>query len=184
MRVLQGTTKAIPIETMRFMLEFPPMQTRQKVVQIKACFGAAKNLCNPWSCEKHKGVQTGMRQRWQVLDGSSRGLSIASMPADRAQANQRSGKGTQTDSSISMRHSCPENLGKHCLYGLHLQLDNEGENSHQCPPLNYMRAQQSQGHHTIDRLETEWGMQEEALDDLWKDVRTNFLLAKRVFGTF
>ena len=38
---------------------------------------------------------------WQVLDGSNRGLSTASMPADRAQAKPRSGKCTQTDSSVS-----------------------------------------------------------------------------------
>ena len=41
------------------------------------------------SRERHKGMQIGTGQ---VLDGSSRGLSTASMPADRAQANQRMGK--------------------------------------------------------------------------------------------
>ena len=43
----------------------------------------------PQSHERHKGMQTGMGQG---LDGSSRGLDIASMPADRAQANQGVGK--------------------------------------------------------------------------------------------
>ena len=43
----------------------------------------------PGSRERHRGMQTGTRQ---VLDGSSRGLSTVSMPADRAQANQGVGK--------------------------------------------------------------------------------------------
>ena len=43
----------------------------------------------PRSRERHKGMQTG---RGQVLDGSSRGLNTASMPAYRAQANQWVGK--------------------------------------------------------------------------------------------
>ena len=43
----------------------------------------------PWSRERHKGMQTGTGQ---VLEGSSIGLNSASMPADRAQANQGVGK--------------------------------------------------------------------------------------------
>ena len=43
----------------------------------------------PPSRERHKGMQTGTGQ---VLDGSSRGLNTASMPADRAQVNQGVGK--------------------------------------------------------------------------------------------
>ena len=35
MRVILGTTKDKPTETMRFMLDLPPMQTRQKVEQNK-----------------------------------------------------------------------------------------------------------------------------------------------------
>ena len=44
----------------------------------------------PRSREKHKVVQTGTGQ---VLDGSNRGFTTASMPADRAQANKGAGKG-------------------------------------------------------------------------------------------
>ena len=33
-----GTTKDTPTETMRLMLDLPPMQTRQKVEQVKAYF--------------------------------------------------------------------------------------------------------------------------------------------------
>ena len=46
-RVILGTTKDTPIETMQFMLDLPPMQTRQKVEQIKAYFSAVKNPHNP-----------------------------------------------------------------------------------------------------------------------------------------
>ena len=67
------------------MLDLPPMQTRQKVEQVKAYFGAVENPHNPL----HEGMQTG---RGQALDGSSRGLNTASMPADRAEANQGVGK--------------------------------------------------------------------------------------------
>ena len=35
-RVILGTTKATPTEAMRFMLDFPPLQTRRKAEQGKA----------------------------------------------------------------------------------------------------------------------------------------------------
>ena len=54
------------------------LQCRQKSLQP-----------TPRSNERHKGMQTGTGQ---VLDGSGRGLSTASRPADRAQANQGVGK--------------------------------------------------------------------------------------------
>ena len=47
MRVILGTTKDTLIETMRFMLDLPPMQTRQKVEQVKAYFSAVENPHNP-----------------------------------------------------------------------------------------------------------------------------------------
>ena len=37
------TTKDTPTETKRFMLDLPPMQTRQKVEQVKAYFSAVEN---------------------------------------------------------------------------------------------------------------------------------------------
>ena len=36
MGVILGTTENTPIETMRYMLDLPPMQTRQKMEQVKA----------------------------------------------------------------------------------------------------------------------------------------------------
>ena len=43
MRVMLGTTKDTSIETMRFNLDLPPMQTRQKVEQAKAYVSAVEN---------------------------------------------------------------------------------------------------------------------------------------------
>ena len=91
MRVILGTTKDIPTETMRFIIDLPPLQTTQKAEQVKAYFSAVGNHHNftPRSHERHKGMQTGTGQ---VLNGSSRGLSTAGTPADRTQANQGAGK--------------------------------------------------------------------------------------------
>ena len=93
MRVILGTTKDTPIETTRFLLDLTPVQARQKVERVKAYFSAVENPRNPQpvprSCERHRGMQAGTGQ---ILDGSSRGLDTASIPADRAQANQGVGK--------------------------------------------------------------------------------------------
>ena len=94
MIVILVTTKDTPTETMRFTLELLLRQTRHKVEQVKAF--TVEDPCNTsWSRERHNWMQTGTGQ---VLDGSSRGLSTATMPADRAQANQLVViKGTQSD---------------------------------------------------------------------------------------
>ena len=47
MRIILGTTKDTSTETMRFMLDLPQMQTRQKVEQAKAYFSAIENPHNP-----------------------------------------------------------------------------------------------------------------------------------------
>ena len=47
MRVILGTAKDTPIETMRFMLDLPPMQTKQKVEHVKAYFSVVENPHNP-----------------------------------------------------------------------------------------------------------------------------------------
>ena len=47
MRVILGTTKDTPIETMRFMLDLPSMKMRQKVEHIKAYFSVVQNPPNP-----------------------------------------------------------------------------------------------------------------------------------------
>ena len=71
MPVILRTIKNTPIETMRFLLDLPPMQTRQKVEQVKAYFITIENPHNPLheTVKDEKGIQTGTGQ---VLDGSSR----------------------------------------------------------------------------------------------------------------
>ena len=47
MRVILGTTKYTPIETMRYLLDLPSMETRHKVEQVKAYLNAMQNPKNP-----------------------------------------------------------------------------------------------------------------------------------------
>ena len=66
MRVILGTTKATSTETMRFMLDLPPMQTRQKVEQVKAYFSAVENPHNPVheAVKDTKGCRLGRGKSW------------------------------------------------------------------------------------------------------------------------
>ena len=47
MRVILGTTNDTPTETMRFMIDLPPLKITQKVEQVKAYFSAVGNPHNP-----------------------------------------------------------------------------------------------------------------------------------------
>ena len=55
-RVLLGTTKDTPIETTKFMLDLPPMQTRQKLEQVKTYFSAVEipttHFMKPWKTQR------------------------------------------------------------------------------------------------------------------------------------
>ena len=53
MRVILGTTKDTPIETMHYLLDVPSMETRHKVEQVKAYLNAMQNPKNPL----HDGVK-------------------------------------------------------------------------------------------------------------------------------
>ena len=66
MRVILGTTKSTPIETMRLMLDLPPMQTRQNVEQVKAYFSAVENSHNPLheAVKDTKGFRLGQGKSW------------------------------------------------------------------------------------------------------------------------
>ena len=46
-RVILGTTGRTPTETMRFMLDLPPMQIRQKVEQVEAYLSAVEGPHTP-----------------------------------------------------------------------------------------------------------------------------------------
>ena len=47
MRVILGTTKDTPIETMRYLLDLSSMETRHKVEQVKAYLNVMQNPKNP-----------------------------------------------------------------------------------------------------------------------------------------
>ena len=66
MRVILGTTKDTSTETTRFMLDLPPMQTRQKVEQVKAYFSAVENPHNPLreAVKDTKGCSLGRGKSW------------------------------------------------------------------------------------------------------------------------
>ena len=110
--VILGATKDTSTEIMRFMLhllDLPPMQTRQKVEQVKAFFNAVENPHNLHH-ERRKGMQTWM---WQVLDGSTRGISTARVPPDRNWAKQGVGNVPKLIStSLTLWDTNAKNLGK------------------------------------------------------------------------
>ena len=66
MRVILGTTNDTPTETMRFMLDLPPLQTTQKVEQVKAYFNAVGNPHNPLheAVKDTKGCRLGRGKSW------------------------------------------------------------------------------------------------------------------------
>ena len=47
MRTILGTTKDTPLEAMRYILDLPPMHSRQKVAQVKAYLSAVENPQHP-----------------------------------------------------------------------------------------------------------------------------------------
>ena len=66
MRVIIGTTKDTPTETMRFMLDIPPLQTTQKGEQVKAYYSAVGNPHNPLheAVKDTKGCRLGRGKSW------------------------------------------------------------------------------------------------------------------------
>ena len=65
-RVILRTTKDTPTENMRFMLDTPSMQTRQKVEQVKAYFSVVRNPHNPLhqAVKDTKGCRLGRGKSW------------------------------------------------------------------------------------------------------------------------
>ena len=65
-RIILGTTKDTPTETTRFMPDLPPVQTRQKVKQVKAYFSAVENPHIPFheALKDTKGCRLGRGKSW------------------------------------------------------------------------------------------------------------------------
>ena len=70
MRVILRTTKDTPTETMRFMLDLPPVQTRQYAEQVEAYFSAVETHHSPLR-EAVKDTMGCRLVRGQVLEWSS-----------------------------------------------------------------------------------------------------------------
>ena len=66
MRVTLGTTKDTPIETMRYLLDLPSMETRQKVEQVKAYLSEMQNQKNPLhdAVKEEKGCRQARSKSW------------------------------------------------------------------------------------------------------------------------
>ena len=56
MRVILGTPKDPPIETMRYLLDLPSMGARLKVGQVKAYINTESQESTPRCCQRRKGV--------------------------------------------------------------------------------------------------------------------------------
>ena len=97
MRVKLRTTKDTPTETMRFVLDLPPKQ-------VKTYFNAVKNPHYPFreAMKDTKGCILGRGKSWWVKQRTQ----YCKYASWQSSSKPRSGKGTQTDSSVSMRHSC------------------------------------------------------------------------------
>ena len=111
MRVILGTTKDKPTETMRFMLDLPPMQTRQKVEQVKAYFSAVKiPTTHSTKLSKTKGCRLGWDKSWmgQAEDPILQVCQLTS------QANQGVGK-VPRPIPASLRDTPARKLGKALL---------------------------------------------------------------------
>ena len=66
MRVILGTTKDTPTETMCYLPELPSMETRHKVEQVKAYLNAMQNLKNPHhdAVKEEKGCRLARGKSW------------------------------------------------------------------------------------------------------------------------
>ena len=66
MRVILGTTKDTPIETMRYLLDLPSMETRHNVKQVKANLNAMQNPKNPIhdTVKEEKGCRLARGKSW------------------------------------------------------------------------------------------------------------------------
>ena len=66
MRVILGTTEDTPIETMRYLLDLPSMETRHKVEQVKAYLNAVQYPKNPLhdAVKEDKGCRLARGKSW------------------------------------------------------------------------------------------------------------------------
>ena len=93
----------VNIRNMRFMQDLPPIQTRQKMEQVKAYFSAVENPNNPLheAVKDTKGCRLGRAKSWMGPTEDSI-LQVCQLTELK---QTESGKGSG-DPGVSVRHSC------------------------------------------------------------------------------
>ena len=112
MPVRLGTTKDTPNETMRFMLDFLPIQTRHQVEQVKAYFSAIENSHNPLHVDVKdtKGCRLGRGKSW--MDQAEDSILQVSLLTELKQTKEWERYPKRFWRLYE--NPLPENLGKHC----------------------------------------------------------------------
>ena len=119
MRVILGTTKDTTTEITRFMQDLPPLQTRQKVKQVKSYFSAVQNTHHPLheAMKYTKGCRLGRGKSWmsqaedsilQVCQAEDSILQVCQLIS---RANQGAGK-VPKPIPASLRDTPVRKLGK------------------------------------------------------------------------
>ena len=131
-RVSLGTTKDTPIETMRYLLDLPPMETRHKVEQVKAYLNAMQNLENPLhdAVKEEKGCRLARGKSWmgQAEQSIQRVCSLTELK------QVRDWEKRPVEFKPYYKTLLSENLGTHCREWP------AGKN--QCRSTNACRSQQ------------------------------------------
>ena len=112
MRVILGTTKDTPIETMCYLLDLPSMEARHKVEQVKAYLNALQNPKNPLhdAVKEEKGCRLARGKSWMGQAEQSIQHECGS-----AELNQvRDWEKRPVEFKPYYKTLLSENLGKHC----------------------------------------------------------------------
>ena len=162
-RVTLATTKDTPIETIRFMLDFQLTQTRQKVKQVKAYFSAVENPHNTsikcYPCpplDFDSGGDTRTTHAIILTDSLSRlqkvknGMGSLNWSMSMVDIHLRKLLWVYCPGQAGVKGNDGEDrlAGKATLTSVLLLGRSEVLRS-----LRYNLRAQSQGHHTVDRLE-------------------------------
>ena len=112
MRTILGTTKDTPIDAMRYVLDLPPIQTRQKVEQVKAYINAAENPHNPLhdAVNDEKGNRLTRGKSWmgQAEESIEKVCPLGNLKQQK--------EWEQYPKTLEDLHQViiPTNLGRHC----------------------------------------------------------------------
>ena len=112
MRIILGTTRDTPTEAMRHVLDLPPVETRQKIAQVKAYLSAVENPQNPLhkATKESKGDRLQRGKSWMAQAEESIKL-VCELPELKKEKEW-------IECPQEIQHLChtfiPDNLGRHC----------------------------------------------------------------------